>query len=71
MKICIQRHANPDRTEVRDSKKKWVATLTKAHTRSLWRPEARLYRVGGRPFGDTFNLGSHATAPFDDNVDTT
>jgi hypothetical protein len=39
MKICLQRHVSSDRTEVRDSKDNWLATLTdNAYTVTLAGP---------------------------------
>jgi hypothetical protein len=39
MKICAQHRASPDRTEVRDSKDNWLATLTDgAYTVTLAAP---------------------------------
>jgi len=72
MKTRIQRHARPDRTEVRDSNNKWLATMTDgAYTVTLAGP----VRTFSEPTAaDSVRHGVWVRtlpAPFDGNVDST
>ena len=72
MKVRSQRHARPDRTEVRDSNNKWLATMTDgAYTVTLAGP----LRTFSEPTAaDPVRHGVWVRtlpAPFDGNVDST
>ena len=72
MKVRSQRHARPDRTEVRDANNKWLATMTDgAYTVTLAGP----LRTFSEPTAaDSVRHGNRVRtlpAPFDGNVDST
>jgi NlpC/P60 family len=72
MKTHLRRHANPDRTEVRDSKKKWLAMLTDgAYTVTLTGPR-RTFAEPAAADSVTHTIWVRTLPrPFDGSVDTT
>jgi hypothetical protein len=72
MKICLQRHPNPDRTEARDSMDNWLATLTDgAYTVTLAGP-IRTFAEPTAAHSVTHGIWVRTLpAPFDSNVDMT
>ena len=72
MKTYLRRHANPDRTEIRDSKSKWLATLTDgAYTVSLTGPR-RTFEEPTAADSVTHAIWVRTLPrPFDGKMDTT
>src|SRR5262245_29589683 len=71
MKIGIRRHDSPDRTEVRDSKNNWLATLTDgAYTVTLAGPARTLSEPTAAHPGAPQVWVRILPSPFDGNVDT-
>ena len=72
MKTYLRRHANPDRIEVRDSKRKWLATFTQgAYSVSLTGPR-RTFAEPAATNAVTHSLWVRSLpAPFDGKPNTT
>ena len=72
MKTYLRRHANPDRTEIRDSKGKWLAMLTDgAYTVTLTGPK-RTFEEPTAAHSVTHAIWVRTLpSPFDGSVNTT
>src|SRR4030095_12077094 len=72
MKPYTRRHANPDRTEVRNSQNKWLAMLTDgAYTVTLTGPRRTFAEPAAADPGPPGDRVPPPPRPFDGNVDTT